>query len=211
MGEMVKQIAALQDYERYQDLHWEGSFEDYLQIVRERPQVTRLVQTIHLIAARDDLVGRGDTVAIEDGTVGHDTGSGHRWDFDFPIDGSVVRHIGFEEPRSRCDVRGERVVVSGEQVRERPPDAGLESIQRFLLEEYGLQTARVPLDWDAPPGLAYLQQDVQGRTVVAYRVGKTESARVFFPDRGAQVTGPIEGLREHLRRDILLPYWQGRF
>ena len=41
MGEMVKQIAALQDYERYQDLHWEGSFEDYLQIVRERPQVTR--------------------------------------------------------------------------------------------------------------------------------------------------------------------------
>ena len=25
----------------YRDLHWEGSFEDYLQIVRERPQVTR--------------------------------------------------------------------------------------------------------------------------------------------------------------------------
>ena len=41
MGEMVKQIAALQDYERYQDLTWEGSFEDYLQIIRERPQVTR--------------------------------------------------------------------------------------------------------------------------------------------------------------------------
>ena len=41
MGEMVKQIAALQDYERYQNLHWEGSFEDYLQIVREKPQVTR--------------------------------------------------------------------------------------------------------------------------------------------------------------------------
>ncbi|MBW2627452.1 MAG: serine protein kinase [Deltaproteobacteria bacterium] len=41
MGEMVKQIAALQDYERYQDLHWEGSFEDYLQIIREKPQVTR--------------------------------------------------------------------------------------------------------------------------------------------------------------------------
>ena len=41
MGEMVKQIAALQDYESYQDLHWEGSFEDYLQIVREKPKVTR--------------------------------------------------------------------------------------------------------------------------------------------------------------------------
>jgi serine protein kinase len=41
MNEMVTRIAALQDYETYRDLHWEGSFEDYLQIVRERPQVTR--------------------------------------------------------------------------------------------------------------------------------------------------------------------------
>ena len=38
---MLSKIAALQDYERYRDLHWEGSFEDYLQVVRERPQVTR--------------------------------------------------------------------------------------------------------------------------------------------------------------------------
>jgi serine protein kinase len=38
---VVAQIAALQDYDRYRDLAWEGSFEEYLQIVRERPQVTR--------------------------------------------------------------------------------------------------------------------------------------------------------------------------
>jgi serine protein kinase len=38
---LVAQIAALQDYDRYRDLAWEGSFEEYLQIVRERPQVTR--------------------------------------------------------------------------------------------------------------------------------------------------------------------------
>ena len=36
MGEMVKQIASLQDYESYQDLHWEGSFEDYLKLVEEK-------------------------------------------------------------------------------------------------------------------------------------------------------------------------------
>src|ERR1044071_4749490 len=41
MNEMVARIASLQDYESYRDLHWEGSFEEYLQIVRERPQVTR--------------------------------------------------------------------------------------------------------------------------------------------------------------------------
>ena len=41
MSEMVSRIAALQDYDRYRDLHWEGSFEDYLSIVRNKPEVTR--------------------------------------------------------------------------------------------------------------------------------------------------------------------------
>ncbi|HEX9619335.1 MAG TPA: serine protein kinase [Polyangiaceae bacterium] len=38
---MVARIARMQDYDRYRDLSWEGSFEDYLRIVRDRPQVTR--------------------------------------------------------------------------------------------------------------------------------------------------------------------------
>src|SRR5581483_8298314 len=38
---MTQKIAALQDYKLYRELNWEGSFEEYLQIVRERPQVTR--------------------------------------------------------------------------------------------------------------------------------------------------------------------------
>ena len=38
---MIDRIAAMQDYRLYKELHWEGSFEDYLQIVRERPQITR--------------------------------------------------------------------------------------------------------------------------------------------------------------------------
>ena len=38
---MVERIAAMQDQKLYKELHWEGSFEDYLAIVRERPQVTR--------------------------------------------------------------------------------------------------------------------------------------------------------------------------
>src|SRR5690606_4506804 len=40
-GNMVGIIANLQDKARYQDLSWEGTFEDYLRIVRQRPQVTR--------------------------------------------------------------------------------------------------------------------------------------------------------------------------
>jgi serine protein kinase len=38
---LVSKIASFQDYEEYRNLHWEGSFEDYLDIVRQRPEVTR--------------------------------------------------------------------------------------------------------------------------------------------------------------------------
>lgn len=38
---MVARIAAMQDKNAFQELHWEGSFEDYLGIVRENPKVTR--------------------------------------------------------------------------------------------------------------------------------------------------------------------------
>jgi serine protein kinase len=38
---MTDRIAAMQDYRLYRELNWEGTFEDYLQIIRERPQVTR--------------------------------------------------------------------------------------------------------------------------------------------------------------------------
>jgi len=34
-------IAQLQDIERYREQHWEGSFADYLEIVRQKPDVTR--------------------------------------------------------------------------------------------------------------------------------------------------------------------------
>ncbi len=38
---MVDKIASMQDFALYRDLSWEGSFEDYLEVVRQNPQVTR--------------------------------------------------------------------------------------------------------------------------------------------------------------------------
>ncbi|WXA82151.1 serine protein kinase [Pendulispora rubella] len=38
---MTERIAAMQDYALYRELHWEGSFEEYLEVVRQRPQITR--------------------------------------------------------------------------------------------------------------------------------------------------------------------------
>ena len=38
---MIDRIGAMQDFKLYRELHWEGTFEEYLALVRERPQVTR--------------------------------------------------------------------------------------------------------------------------------------------------------------------------
>src|SRR5207248_9733085 len=38
---LVSRIAALQDKTSFKELHWDGTLEDYLKIVRENPRVTR--------------------------------------------------------------------------------------------------------------------------------------------------------------------------
>jgi serine protein kinase len=40
-GSWVARIAALQDVKTYAELNWEGSFEEYLELVRKNPKVTR--------------------------------------------------------------------------------------------------------------------------------------------------------------------------
>ena len=41
LSNMTDRIAAMQDLRLYRELHWEGDFEEYLGIIREKPQVTR--------------------------------------------------------------------------------------------------------------------------------------------------------------------------
>ena len=38
---LVGQIAELQNLKTYKELSWEGSFEEYLELVRKNPQTTR--------------------------------------------------------------------------------------------------------------------------------------------------------------------------
>ena len=46
---MIARIASMQDRAGYSDQHWEGSFEDYLHIVRQNPKVTRTAFQLSLI------------------------------------------------------------------------------------------------------------------------------------------------------------------
>ena len=41
MDSLVAKIASLQDKTGFKELHWEGSFEEYLRLVRENPRITR--------------------------------------------------------------------------------------------------------------------------------------------------------------------------
>lgn len=38
---MLAELASLQDKKEYENLHWEGSFDDYLKLVKEDPRITR--------------------------------------------------------------------------------------------------------------------------------------------------------------------------
>ena len=40
-GSLLKEIAGLQNLEEYKELHWSGSFEDYLDLVRKSPEICR--------------------------------------------------------------------------------------------------------------------------------------------------------------------------
>jgi len=61
METLVARIAALQDKTNFKELHWEGTFEEYLRIVRENPRVTRTAfQRLH-----DMVVSHGKTEYID--------------------------------------------------------------------------------------------------------------------------------------------------
>ena len=40
-AEIIQMVGRLQDLKGFRDQHWEGTFEDYLHIVRQNPKVTR--------------------------------------------------------------------------------------------------------------------------------------------------------------------------
>ena len=41
MTQLVDRIAALQDFKKYEDLHWTGTFEEYLDLMRDNPRIAR--------------------------------------------------------------------------------------------------------------------------------------------------------------------------
>lgn len=89
---LVGQIASLQDREEFQNLHWEGSFEEYLQIAKDDPRVARSsfqrVYDMVLSYGRDEYIDSKKKVV-------------HYPFFDDPIDGGKDAIYGLDIPLMR--------------------------------------------------------------------------------------------------------------
>ncbi len=85
-------IASLQDKKEYENLHWEGSFNDYLKIVRSDPKVTRnAFQRLH-----DMIIGFGKEEYVDSKKR-----LVHYKFFDDPIDGGKDAVFGLDIPLMR--------------------------------------------------------------------------------------------------------------
>ena len=102
----VSRIAALQDKTSFKELHWEGTFEEYLRFIRENPRVTRTAfQRIY-----DMILSHGKTEYIDNKKrliryhFFHDEPSGGRDASGFDVAGEPIEflaHVGFGRDQDR--------------------------------------------------------------------------------------------------------------
>jgi serine protein kinase len=89
-GSLAKQIASFQDKSTYADLHWDGSFDDYLEIVRKDPSVARTafqrVYDMVLSCGRDEyLDAKKKLVSYKFFCDGEATGNDAIFGLDIPL------------------------------------------------------------------------------------------------------------------------------
>src|SRR5258705_13715913 len=112
---LISRIAALQDKTSFKELHWEGSLEDYLKIVRENPRVTRTAfQRIY-----DMILSHGKTEYIDNKKrliryhFFHDEPNGGR-DPGYGLDVPLVKVVnGFQSARQGCGTEKRGILLRG--------------------------------------------------------------------------------------------------
>src|SRR6266446_6167282 len=128
---LVSRIAALQDKTSFKELHWDGTFEDYLKIVRENPRVTRTAfQRIY-----DMILSHGKTEYIDNKKrliryhFFHDEPNGGR-DAVYGLDVPLMKMVNVFKSAAQGYGTERRVILLPEDWREKvfadlcPPDSG---------------------------------------------------------------------------------------
>src|SRR6266571_8616742 len=132
---LVGRIAALQDKSSFKELHWEGSFEDYLKMVRENPRITRTAfQRIY-----DMILSHGKTEYIDNKKrliryhFFHDEPNGGR-DAVYGLDVPLMKLVNVFKSAAQGDSTEKRVILL-----HGPVGSSKSTIVRLLkkgLEEY---------------------------------------------------------------------------
>jgi serine protein kinase len=154
---MVAQIATFQDMREYQELNWEGSFDEYLAIVRENPKVTRTAyQRVY-----DMILSYGQEEYIDNKkriiryNFFKDEQHGGK-DAIFGLDISLMRLVNvFKSAASRYGTERRVILLHG------PVGSSKSTIARLLkkgLEEYSRtpEGALYSFDWVLPKELEYV-------------------------------------------------------
>src|ERR671934_304457 len=154
---LVGRIAALQDKSSFKELHWEGSFEEYLRIVRENPRVTRTAfQRIY-----DMILSHGKTEYIDNKKrliryhFFHDEPNGGR-DAVYGLDVPLMKLVNVFKSAAQVYGTEKRVILL-----HGPVGSSKSTIARLLkkgLEEYSRtpEGALYTYEWTLPKELTHI-------------------------------------------------------
>src|SRR5207248_2057578 len=154
---LVSRIAALQDKTSFKELHWDGTLEDYLKIVRENPRVTRTAfQRIY-----DMILSHGKTEYIDNKKrliryhFFHDEPNGGR-DAVYGLDVPLMRLVNvFKSAAQRYGTERRVILLHG------PVGSSKSTIARLLkkgMEEYSRTAdgALFTYEWVMPEELQHI-------------------------------------------------------
>src|SRR5438128_3422871 len=154
---LVSRIAALQDKTSFKELHWDGTLEDYLKIVRENPRVTRTAfQRIY-----DMILSHGKTEYIDNKKrliryhFFHDEPNGGR-DAVYGLDVPLMKLVNvFKSAAQRYGTERRVILLHG------PVGSSKSTIARLLkkgLEEYSRtpEGALYTYEWTMSPELMHI-------------------------------------------------------
>ncbi|HEY3356984.1 MAG TPA: serine protein kinase [Polyangia bacterium] len=154
---MVAKIAAFQDIREYQELNWEGTFDEYLAIVRENPKVTRTayqrVYDMVLSYGQEEYIDNKKRIIRYNFFKDEQHGGK---DAIFGLDISLMRLVNvFKSAASRYGTERRVILLHG------PVGSSKSTIARLLkkgLEEYSRtnEGALYSFDWVLPKELEYV-------------------------------------------------------
>ncbi len=155
-GALIDAIAQLQNVDEYKDLHWEGSFEDYLTVVREDPKVCRTafqrVYDMVLSHGKEEYIDNKKRIVRYNFFQGDGTNNDAVFGLDIPLMRlvDVLRSAALEYGTERRVILLHGPVGSAKSTICRMLKKGLEDYSRT--EEGRLYT----FDWILPEDLAHI-------------------------------------------------------